>query len=328
VTIGNGVTSIDDWAFSGCQKITSFTVAKRNQTYCSIDGNLYSKDGKTLLKYAIGKLDTSFTVSDSVTSIGKMAFVDCSNLTSITIPGSVISIGGVAFRDCTSLTSVTIPDSVTSIGDTMFCNCTGLTSVTLGSGITSISQSMFSGCTSLTSITIPNSVTSIDYAAFYDCTGLTSITLGSGVISISEDAFRNCSKLTDLYVTDIAAWCNISFDNTYANPKRYAKNLYLNGQLITELDIPEGVTTIQPFAFYNCASLISVTIPDSVTSISDNTFFGCTGLTSITVTDGNTVYHSSGNCLIETATKKLVLGCKNSTIPTDGSVTSIGDCAF
>ena len=88
------------------------------------------------------------------------------------------------------------------------------------------------------------------------------------------------------------------------------------------------VTSIGKEAFYCCSNLISVVIPASVTSVSFRVFFGCTGLTSITVASGNTKYHSAGNCVIETATGKLVFGCKNSVIPADGSVTSIGNHAF
>ena len=88
------------------------------------------------------------------------------------------------------------------------------------------------------------------------------------------------------------------------------------------------VTSIGERAFDYCTSLTSITIPDSVTSIGDYAFDGCKSLESITVEEGNTVYHSSGNCLIETTSKTLVLGCKTSAIPTDGSVTSIGSSTF
>ena len=101
-----------------------------------------------------------------VTSIGEMAFYDCTSLTSITIPNSVTSIGESAFDGCIGLTSVTIPNSVTSIGDKAFYFCSGLTSVTIPNSVTSIGNSAFSECSGLTSITIPNSVTSIRDGAF------------------------------------------------------------------------------------------------------------------------------------------------------------------
>lgn len=97
---------------------------------------------------------------------------------------------------------------------------------------------------------------------------------------------------------------------------------------LTSITIPYGVTNIGSYAFELCSSLTSITIPDSVTSIGDATFWGCSSLKNITVSKGNKVYHSEGNCLIETASKTLITGCKTSVIPTDGSVTSIGDSAF
>ena len=92
--------------------------------------------------------------------------------------------------------------------------------------------------------------------------------------------------------------------------------------------IPDSVTSIGQFAFFGCSNLTSVTIGDSVTTIGSYAFYECMGLTSITVAEENTKYHAVGNCLIATANKTLALGCKNSVIPTDGSVTTIGNYAF
>ena len=249
---------------------------------------------------------TSVVIGDSVTRIGIQAFAYCSKMTSITIPDSVTSIGDYAFENCSSLTSVVIGDSVTSIGDYAFRNCSNLTSVVIGDSVTRIGPSAFYKCSNLTSVVIPDSVTSIGYYAFRDCSSLKSVVIGDSVTSVGEYAFAycskmtsvvigdsvtrigeyafvGCSKMTSVYITDIAAWCKISFAASSANPLHYAGNLYLNNELITDLVIPDGVTSIGNYAFRNCSSLTSVEIPDSVTSIGDSAFRGCSSLTEITL---------------------------------------------
>ena len=211
-----------------------------------------------------------------MTEIGIHAFDGCTSITSITIPNSVTSIGSSAFADCTSLTSVTIPNSVTTISDLAFYACpienatiptnaissipkASLKTVVINGG-TSIGDRAFSGCDSLESLTIPNSVTSIGAYAFRDCTSLTSVN----------------------YLGTIEQWCNIEFNGYYyANPLYYAKSLYLNGELLTELVIPNTVTEIKDYAFHGCTSITSITIPNSVTSIGEGAFKYCTSLTSV-----------------------------------------------
>ena len=188
-----------------------------------------------------------------------------------------------AFDSCTGLTSVTIPDSVTSIGFFAFQGCSGLTSVTIGDGVTSFGDWAFSGCTGLTSITIPDSVTSIGDSAFYGCTGLTSVTIPDSVTSIGHDAFSGCNKLQDIYITDIAAWCNISGLDNLMEYGASNKKLYINNELATSITIPDGVTVIPSYAFYNYSGLTSITIPDSVTSIGERVFSGCSSLEGITI---------------------------------------------
>ena len=127
------------------------------------------------------------------------------------------------------------------------------------------------------------SVTSIEDEAFYGCKELTSVEISNSVTSIGEKAFYGCTKLTNVHISDLAAWRNIDFADKYANPMYFARNLYLNAKLVTELVIPEGVTNIKDYVFYNCNCLTSVAIPNSVTNIGAYAFYGCTGITSVTI---------------------------------------------
>ena len=226
---------------------------------------------------------TSINIPNSVTTIGSYAFYGCSGLTSIEIPNCITYIGSYTFYGCSGLTSITIPNSVTNIGDRAFLGCSGLISIEIPNSVTTIGGYTFQGCTSLTSIEIPNSVTIIGGNAFRGCSCLTSINIPNSVISIGSYAFYECTGLTSVHITDLAAWCRINFDYQQANPLSYAKHLYLNGEEIKNLVIPEGVTRIGGFAFSGCSDITSIKIPNSVSTIGDQAFFGCSGLTSIDI---------------------------------------------
>ena len=153
--------------------------------------------------------------------------------------------------------------------------------------MTEIGGRAFSGCSSLTSITIPECVTSIGYYAFSGCSSLTSITIPEGVTEIERDAFNGCSSLTAVHISSVEAWYKISFNNVSSNPLHFAHNLYLNGELVTELVIPEGLTSIGEYTFNGCSSLTSITIPESVTEIGHSAFSGCVSLKEVVIEDGN-----------------------------------------
>ncbi|MBR3707488.1 MAG: leucine-rich repeat domain-containing protein, partial [Lentisphaeria bacterium] len=152
ITIGNGVTSIGWGAFSGVQSVQ--VSAGHPVFFMDEQGILINKKEKKLL-YVPRSFSGSYTIPDSVTSIGDYAFLCCSNLTSVTIPESVTSIGDNAFYGCEKLTSITIPESVTSIGERAFSFCRSLTSVVIPDSVTSIGYAAFSDCSSLKRLTIP-----------------------------------------------------------------------------------------------------------------------------------------------------------------------------
>ena len=137
-------------------------------------------------------------------------------------------------------------------------------------------------------------VTEIGAFAFFYGTSLTSVTISDSVISIGNDAFYDCYSLTGVnYLGSAEDWCNIEFGNYYSNPFYYVKNLYINGELVTELVIPDTVTEIKNYAFYGFDSLTSVTIGNNVTSIGDEAFCNCTSLTSVTFANPNGWWYAS-----------------------------------
>lgn len=312
ITIPDSVTSIGDMAFCDCENLASISVVEQNESYKDIDGNLYTKDGKNLIQYAPGKTNISFTIPNTVTSIGNYAFSKSDNLNSITIQNGVVYIGEWAFDSCSTLTSIIIPDSVTSIGSSAFCACSSLISVTIGNNVTSIGVAAFNECVSLTSVTIGKSVTSIGSSAFANCSNLQIVTIPDSVTSIGERAFDYCLGLA-----------NISVDANNSNYKDIDGNLYTKdlktliqyapGKTSVNFTIPDSVISIENYAFYSCDSLQIVTIPDSVTSIGDYAFSYCASLTSVTI--GNSVTSIGDKVFYDC--ESLTIYCEITSQPSD-----------
>ena len=268
--------------------------------------------------------DAYIYIGDCVTSIGTYAFDGCVGVTSITIPSSVTSIGQFAFRGCSSLTSIEIPSGVTTIAPSTFYNCSSLTSVEIPSGVTTIDSQAFYNCSSLTSLEIPSSVTSIYSNAFNYCSGLTSITVDAN--NTVYDSRDNCNAIIKKSNNALLVGCNNTvIPSSVTSIDGYA---FYNCVGLTSIEIPSGVTTIGHYAFDGCSGATSITIPSTLTSTGNYPFRGCSGVTSITVDANNTVYDSRDNCnaIIKKSNNRLLVGCKNTVIPSD--VTSIDDNAF
>ena len=329
VIIPNSVTSISSSAFNGCSGLTSVTWNAKNYPAFS----RYSSSPF----YNIRTQITEFIIGDDVTSVPADMCYEMSNLKSINIPNSVTSIGGDAFYGCSGLEKVIVPNfdikkwcciefGFYSANPLYYAHHlysdenTEITKLVIPDGVTSIGDYAFEYCSGLTSVTIPNSVTSIGDYAFEYCSGLTSVTIHNSVTSIGDGAFIGCSGLEKVIVPniDIKNWCSIEFGHS-GNPLQYAHHLYSDENTeITELVIPDGVTSIGSSAFYKCSGLTSVTIPNSVTNIGSYAFCGCSGLTSVNI--GNNVT-SIGNSAFSGCS-----GLTSVTIP--NSVTSIGSSAF
>ena len=349
ITIPEGVTSIGSYMFSGCSGLTSIVIPKSviNIGECAFYGcggleeitlpfvgacRGNSRNRKAIFGYIFGT--TSYaggkrTYQEYAPSSTKYYYEEYyipSKLKKVVITDETY-LGYGAFYGCDFLTSVTISDTVMGIGSDAFYECKGLTSMSIPDSVTSIEDEAFRGCVNLMSVTIGNNVKSIWDLAFAGCSRLTSVTIPDSVTSIGAYAFSNCTGLEEVHITDVAKWCGISFGggayvsqygNASANPAYFSHNLYLNGNLVMELTIPDGVTSIGDYAFYNCSELMSVTIPNSVTKLGCSAFSGCSGLTSVAIPDSVTSIGSSA-----------FSGCSGLTSVTiPDSVTSIGSYAF
>ena len=241
---------------------------------------LVVREGTKSVYYGESDLLLNVTLPESVKIIEGYGFGYCPNLQSINLPEGLEEIRWGAF-DNSGLNSINIPDSVKIIEESAFYWCRNLTSAALPNSLKEISRDLFSGCISLESIVIPDGVETIDSYSFSECSSLKELTLGSGVSKIGLGAFAGISSEVKVNIDSLEHWCNIEFEDIASNPVSFSENgntsLYVNGELITDIIIPEGITEIKPCAFNYQNNLIevnSITTPDSLVKIHDGAFYG------------------------------------------------------
>ena len=240
-------------AFKGCSNLATVTFNSRNASHIIGD-------------YAFAQTTISeLTIPETVEAIGNHAFAKCSSLTGIVIPGKVQTIGNHAFEYCRSLTNIEIPGSVETIGDYAFSDAWELKTVTLNEGLKSIGEKAFNSSGTTEVLNVPSTLQSIGIDAFKDF------------------------KCKNVHISDLCAWCNIDFGNAYSNPATYSKRLYLNGEMIENLVIPESVSAIKDYAFYWNRALKSVKFNEALQSIGVCAFFNCGSCTTLEI-PGNVTY--------------------------------------
>ena len=306
ITIPDSVTKMDGVAISCCFGLANIIADQNNEHYTSIDGNLYSKDGQKLIKYAGAKVAREFIIPDSVTSIGILAFEYCQNLRSITIPDSVANIWASAFTNCSRLSSIYYGGTIED------WNCIN---------IFGDNSSLLNATRYYYSENYPAEYAENTYWHYVD--GVPTVW---NIIATSDEYFDFTLLDGDTYEIKVKADRKSDLPAEVILPSAY------NGKAVTNIgnyafhdcsnltiiNIPNSITCIGESAFLYCSALTSITIPNSVISIGPGAFCACKSLTSITIPDGVT---SIGSCAFELCSSltSITIGC---------SVKSIGDWAF
>ena len=338
VTIGNSVTSIGQYAFRGCSGLNSITIPN---SVTSI-GNYAFRDCTGLTEMTVERTTPPNAAANTFSNVPNTIpiYVPCGTkeayqatnwnyFTNIVDPCGIITFadanvkslcvqywdsnqdGELSYDEAAAVTTLK-PQGVTNSVFYNKPNITSFNELQYFTGLTSLVPNAFNYCSSLASVTLPNSVTTIGQYAFNRCTSLVSVSLGNSVVTIDKNAFSYCSQLA-----------SVTLPNTVTTIGNFA---FEDCTSLTAIELPNSLTSIGNRAFNN-TSLTSIVIPASVTSLVDNPFRFPSQAT-ITVDENNPVYSSPNNCnaIIKTGTNELVVGCKNSVIPS--TVTSIAAYAF
>ena len=214
ISISNSVTSIGDYVFTDCASLKNIEVAADNGYYQSIDGNLYTKGGTTLLQYAKGKTETSFSLPSSVETVGKYAFAACEQLTSITLSSALQTIESNAFGRC-GITEIDL-NNVKTIGRFAFAGCNNLSTITIPESVTMVEDYAFNYCSNLMGAVIKGGAKTIGSSVFESCSLLEEIEIGVGITKIGANLINDCDNIERItYKGTTTQWSNISRVKTF-----------------------------------------------------------------------------------------------------------------
>ena len=273
---------------------------------------------------------TYVEISNGIATIGTQAFHSCSNLSEVNLSNTIISIGSYSFAYCNNLLEIKLPNSLITIADSAFRSCSSLKEILIPENVTTVGTNAFASTgiqkatcsiefvdyipTTLQTLIITDGTTISGYE-FEAYKYLQNITIPSSMITMEQNAFSGCRGLENVYISSIEDWCKISFGSANANPLYYAKNLYVNNELLTELVIPDNVVSIGNYTFYGYSRLTGVIIGESVSSIGSSAFYDCSSLTSVVIGDGVT---SIGNYVFS-GCDGLIIYCESEDEPSGWS---------
>ena len=250
--------------------------------------------------YAYRSLYTSVRVEHGVEHLGAYAFRDCSELSIVHLPASINAMSGNVFSICNSLTDYTYAGTLAQWFNINFATLTGSpiyithkfylngeypSSLTIPNSITTVPENAFYGCTSLTSVVLSEGIERIEDQAFQGCSEMVSITLPRSLRFVGTRGLYSMAKLENInYNGTSGDWCRIAFEAGTSHPLYNNVNatLYCNGELPTEVLVPNDVTAIGQYQFYKVSSLESLTLHSNVKSIGTYAFYNCSNLASVT----------------------------------------------
>lgn len=298
-------------------------------------GREYAVTGIGDLAFNDSKGLAGITIPNSVTHLGFSPFENCPNLTSIIIGDGVSRFDMSTFRGCPGLITLVVGDGLVTIGADAFYNLEALTNLTLGKNLKTIEAHAFGHCTNLKSVVLPPSVTSIGMCAFASCSNLTSINIPENVTILEDQVFQECSMLDNIIIPDgVTSIGSMAFMGckglTSVTIPKSVKEVGFEafGYCSSLKSAVINTSILGESAFKGCSSLASLTIGENLEKMPDNTFAGCSNLEKIVVDPANTVFDSRDNCnaIIQTSTGILLIGCKNTVVPS--TIQALSEMAF